>query len=124
MPSPSNELLSEIPAKSVLFIQATLPILSVTKTLLFPPLAIFAVVTLASAIFAVVTALLAILAVTIPKSLTLYGFVVVPSPIIVARSATPAKSVLFNQMTPPVPSVTNTLLFPPLLILEVLMDPF
>jgi hypothetical protein len=60
--------------------QATFPVASVTKTVLFAPDAIFVGVTAASASFDVVTAPFASLAVTIPRSFTLNGLADVPAP--------------------------------------------
>ena len=72
-----------------------------------------------SAILFVVTAPSANLEVMIPKSFTLNGLAVVPAPSMVVISATAPKAVPSIQATTPVLSVTNTLLFPPEAIFEV-----
>ncbi len=106
-------VISATALKEALFTQATFPVASVTKTVLFAPEAIFVVVTAASASFGVVTTPFASLAVIIPKSLTLNGLVVVPVPSTVVKSATAPKAPLSNQATFPVASVTKTVLFEP-----------
>ncbi len=55
VPIPSIVVKSATAPKEALSIQATFPVASVTKTVLFAPDAIFVVVTAASASFAVVT---------------------------------------------------------------------
>ena len=60
VPAPSIVVKSATAPKAVASIQATAPVLSVTKTVLLFPAAILAGVTFASAIFVVVTAVLAI----------------------------------------------------------------
>ena len=74
---------------------------------------IFAFVIAPFAIFSDVTALSAILIVTIPKSFTLKGLVVVPAPSMVFISATAPNELLLIQATFPVASVTKTVLFAP-----------
>ena len=85
---------------------------------------IFALVTAPLTSFTVVTALSAILVVIIPKSFTLKGLVVVPSPSIVFSSATAPKATLFTQATFPVASVTRMVLLAPAAIFMGVTAPF